>query len=385
LKILFFGYLGPVFGTSLARQLKARWPGRLSIDILSTGGLTRPEELQDVADRVVELCRRPGWAFRLPLVRTGLRRRSAVKELRALDRHYDVCSLQFMQPSHLHALKDIRHIARHVTLTVWGSDYYRRSPKQRDKCKQLAHAVDRISCANNSMIRSLESDYGLPPDKLYHCRFGLAPIEALRQIQHLSAEECKEQLGISQRLVVACGYNGRPEQQHLAILESLLRARPRLTPDMLLLVPLTYGGTPEYLDVVERAYTGSGFDCRFYRNFLSDAEIAVMRKAADVMIQVQPTDQLSGGMTEHMYAGSMVITGSWLPYDDIRERRVSFLTVDAVCEVGDRLAKYWAERHDYAESLRQNPDRISPLVSWDENIQSWIDFFSFPEGACGTP
>jgi hypothetical protein len=267
-----------------------------------------------------------------------------------------------------------------VTLTVWGSDYYRLSPQARRQYQQLTQAVDRISCANKATIASLQEEFALPAEKLYHCRFGLTPIESIQQIAGVSAGECKERLGIApQTPVVACGYNGRPEQRHLAVLESLVRARPQLPDDMLVLVPVAYGGTPEYVDEVDRAFAGSGLAYRVCREFLSDADVAVLRKATDVMIQVQPTDQLSGCMTEQIFAGGMVITGNWLPYGDIRERGVTLLTVDDVEDVGAKLATYWADRNEYTEALRLNPERIYPLVSWDANIQSWIDFFRFPD------
>ena len=104
---------------------------------------------------------------------------------------------------------------------------------------------------------------------------------------------------------------------------------------------------------------------------MSDEDLARLRCATDIMVQVQPTDQLAGAMQEHLFAGSVVITGDWLPYGVLRDAGVRFWTVP------DRAALTGSLRECLEElSVRQaqcvgNAVPIRGLSSWSHTAPQW--------------
>jgi len=108
---------------------------------------------------------------------------------------------------------------------------------------------------------------------------------------------------------------------------------------------------------------------------MPDREIALIRKASDVFINVQVTDQFSGSMQEHLFAENVVITGDWLPYKTLDERGVFMRKVSSVDDVGRELLHVAHNLDSLRKNCLINPDIIWELSSWEKNIQSWVGLY----------
>ena len=113
--------------------------------------------------------------------------------------------------------------------------------------------------------------------------------------------------------VIVVGHNGHPMNNHRAILEVILPVLDRRPTPVNLILPFTYGGTPEYMSELRRI-VGDRPRVRFLTEFLSPEDLARLRVVTDVYIHMPETDAMSGALTESMYAGARAITGAWLPY-----------------------------------------------------------------------
>lgn len=260
--------------------------------------------------------------------------------------------------------------------SVWGSDFYKSSRLQRKLQERLYRVAKVITFANEVTKDQFNKYYKERyKEKLRLCRFGLAPLDELRKLT-LSKEDCKKKLGIYENaIVVVVGYNNSPAQQHLEVIDSLMEYSNLLPSNILLLFPMAYGGSVDYKDFVKQKLYSSGLKYKIIDNFMSSEDVALLRKSADIMIQVQKTDQFSGSMQEHIFARNVVITGSWLPYGILEEKGVFLLKISTVEEVGEKLLNVFKNLDAFREKCNGNPEIIWELSSWDKNIHSWIEIY----------
>lgn len=207
------------------------------------------------------------------------------------------------------------------------------------------------------------------------CRFGLAPLSELKNLR-LTKAECRESLGIpNDSFLVTIGYNANIGQQHLGVLKSINDYSSRLPENLYLLLPLTYGGPQNYKSSLKSWLEDSGLRYKLFSKFMPDREIALMRKASDVFINVQVSDQFSGSMQEHLFAENVVITGDWLPCKTLDERGVFMRKVSSVDDVGRELVHVANNLDSLRKDCLKNPDIIWELSSWEKNIQSWVGLY----------
>jgi len=211
--------------------------------------------------------------------------------------------------------------------------------------------------------------------KLRICRFGLAPLEVLRKLD-LNKMECRKHLELPEdSLILTVGYNNSPAQQHIEILNSIQKRRREVPENLFLVFPMTYGATDKYRKTVRKHLEQHGFRYKIFDKFMPDEEMAMLRRASDLMIQVQITDQFSGSMQEHLYTENVVITGDWLPYGTLDEKGIFMLKVSSVEEVGEKLVYALNNLDSLKEKCKKNPEIIWELSSWEKNIHSWIDMY----------
>lgn len=289
---------------------------------------------------------------------------------------YDLCHVHFVDKQSALLSRVLNQQCRRIVCSVWGSDFYR-SPQRITRLQERLYGIsDVITFTNKKSLIEFDSYYSKKySNKLRICRFGLAPLEVLRKLE-LNKMECRKHLGLPEdSLMVTVGYNNSPGQQHFEILESIEKRKREIPENLFFILPMTYGGTEEYRNTVRKQLEQHGYGYKIFDKFMPDVEIAMLRRASDLMIQAQTTDQFSGSMQEHLYTENVVITGDWLPYGTLDEKGVFTLKVSSVEEVGEKLVYALNNLDSLKEKCKKNPEIIWELSSWEKNIQSWIDMY----------
>jgi glycosyltransferase involved in cell wall biosynthesis len=241
---------------------------------------------------------------------------------------------------------------------------------------QACNAVDEITFTNQKTLDDFKDKFGWRKNNLQVIRFGIAPLEYLKELK-LTNKECKQRLGWNEsKIAITIGSNLSPYQQHEEIINLFLNASILKHKDEIQLVfPFTYGGTPEYKKHILSVVETLPYEKQVYPHFLTDAKVAMIRKASDVMINLQKTDQFSGAMQEHLYAKNVVITGAWLPYGLLKETGAWFVEVDHLGEIPDKLSNILNNFESFQADMANNPSAIVALSSWGNNIQNWISLY----------
>lgn len=268
-----------------------------------------------------------------------------------------------------------RHSSK-IILSIWGSDLYKLKKRNENHFIQLINEANIITFTNEKSSEYFKAKFNWTKDNIRICRFGLAPLENLKRL-NLSKSECKRNLGIEDnKIIITVGYNLSPAQQHLKILEQFEKEDLKLLKDRVVLIfPVTYGGSLKYKEELFKKIKELPFKYYIFDSFLSDEEIALIRKASDIMIQLQETDQFSGSMQEYLFTGNIVITGSWLPYGTLKEEGVWFIEINELNELVHVVPEQVNLYNDFfAEKLR-NSQAIAKLSSWKKNILDWVDLY----------
>ncbi|WP_367362811.1 glycosyltransferase family 4 protein [Mesotoga sp.] len=315
----------------------------------------------------------PKLLRRIPKVRGAWRLLEYRRILKSF-KNYDVCHVHYVNPISLMIPKKLY---KKLIVSVWGGDFNRASSEMRKKQKKLYRMADKITFANQETLDNFNAYYHFEfSSKLTICRFGLSPLEELTKSTS-SKNECKEKLGIPfNSLVITCGYNGALIQQHREIIESISKISHRLPRNLFLIFPMTYGAKSEYIQEIKTKLSRLGIKHLVLEKFMSPEEIAILRKASDVMIQVQTTDVLSGSMLEHLYAGNVVITGDWLPYKILDDNHVYLEKVSSVEQVGERLILVLDRLRELSALNETKKEFIYSLANWETNIESWVRLWS---------
>ena len=232
---------------------------------------------------------------------------------------------------------------------------------------------DLIVISTPEMEKDVAKVKSIEKSKIRNCLFGLAPLQNLFDLQPISAKESRKILGIEEdAFTIICGYSGSPNNQHLKIISILSDIRSELPKRTKLIVPVTYGGTADYIIEIKKALDVSGLEYIVYETFLADEDIAYLRKAADLMIQIPVTDAFSGSMREHLFAQNIVIAGRWLPYQSLRDKGIYYEIIENVSELKEKLLFILHNLAEIKNKIAQSntPDKFKASL-WSECIKDW--------------
>ncbi len=304
----------------------------------------------------------------------------AFKRLRTIlngAKQYDICHIHFTDYKYALIANLIKKKCRKLICTIWGSDYYRIGYIQKKILAYLLSHADYISFSNKRTREELidELGFSLHQQKMTVVRYGLGLLHNIELLKR-DREEIRKTFNIShQTIVITCGYNADQSQQHIAMLEAINTLDQKQKSNILLFLPLTYGGNQEYTNQIKTKLKQINTNFQVFTEFLSDDNLAKLRLVSDIMIQIQKTDQFSGSMQEHMYAGDLIITGDWLPYETMKERGAFFLEISHTNNLSKELSNILSNFDTYKKKCEINEEAIKGLSHWNVSIEDWLKLY----------
>lgn len=287
---------------------------------------------------------------------------------------YDAMQLLWIEQEWAYFYQLIREKTKLLNLNVGGSDFYRADREKREYKRKLIMCADRITAETEKTVQEFRAYYRKETiDKMGLLPFGIEVLDWINASRTCDRNKLKEKFHIPlNKIVITCGHNAIEEHQHIKMI-SVLKQLPKNIKELIVCVfPMTYPqNKKDYINSVQAELEGSGLEhvvLTEFMNFQSMAEYALI---SDIMIHVQTTDQLSSTMLEEMYAGSIVIAGSWLPYQSLHDMEIYFLDVDTIPEVTMVLEDVVANIENYKEKCRGNSEIVWNHSSWDELAPKW--------------
>lgn len=373
MRILFLGNANNPLLINLASELR-KLDTSLSIDIVSEA----PVINSSAAGAFNAIYALPSGKFFRSIrgVKTAWMAMQFRRTLRSIGKKYDAVQMFFMHVGYTRSLKLVRALSPKFIVTVFGSEIYRSPAFILKQLEPMARMADLVTASNPDTLRDFCKRFEIPQSKTGLARFGLRPLDAIVAQKDCSLSEHKIAAGLPKdSFVIACGYNATAGQQHEIMIDSIARMKAKLPANYLLVFPVAMGD-PGRIEIIRSKLNAAGLKHHFIDKYLPDDQLAHFRAASDVMIQVQITDQLAGAMQEHICAGSLVITGSWLPYSILDQTGVVYWKVEKPEQVGERLAEIIQDAESNKKAVAGNMQRILDLSSWENNAKDWYKFFT---------
>jgi len=288
----------------------------------------------------------------------------------------DIVFIHYLNLKNLELIKYIKPEIK-LVLCFWGSDLLQESSEETLLGLRLAlKRADFVSVQNHGMRFICCTKYGW--DLLPKIR--VAPFipnyKILNEINHSSKEEAKSKLGQlfkipTNKIWLSCGYRSIPIVQQAEIIDALSKLPVSLKNNIVLILTMNYGNKDkEYTNRILQTAKKSKLEYIIIDRYLTDEELAALRKAMDIFIHFPMTDAMSATIIEHMYAGNLVITNSSLPYARFRKFNLSYSEVDEV----DEVAKH-VETGIMNQSFLKidNRAKIHQMFEEDYNIKNWLE------------
>jgi hypothetical protein len=377
-KILFIGNINHhQYLNAHAKWLKTKLGDDTLIDIFSTNPLSAINQHIKFNFNTVFYSFQYSFLASIP----GFKRHVLMPlQFAKLKGNYDVIQVHNISPFLTNISPMFHKKAKVVISSVWGSDFYKSTPKMRRKIgKVLFQHSDAITLGNPEMIQDFKDYYKNENKPIYLCYFGNEITDNIAEIKSQGKEKSKEIFGINpNKICVSIGYNSHPNNQHLLILDAIERSEKlkKIHNRILLILPLTYGGSETYIKLVKERIQLLPFEVIIIDSFLDEVKIAHLRLASDIMINLPISDGLSGSMREHLFAENIIITGSWLPYSLLTKKQIYFHSIDNINELPEKLASCVSNWKHELNNVINNPEKVKEISSWSIVIDDWIKLYN---------
>ena len=130
------------------------------------------------------------------------------------------------------------------------------------------------------------------------------------------------------QIAVQVGYSAAKSQNHIKIINELRKLPKELRKKIVLLLPLTYNGSDNYVNEIISYLKTSDIQFRVFTDYLSDFEMLEIKKVSEIFICLRTSDALNASMIESFYMRNYVITGAWLPYSVYLRKGLFFSMID---------------------------------------------------------
>lgn len=258
-------------------------------------------------------------------------------------------------------------------ITPWGSDLMRTNNKTKEKLKYGFDNCYRIKLTEN-LHDVLVASYGdVYNNKCRIVYFGNSGLDHVDSLNERETNECKKRLygEIGKKRIVVCGYNSIPSQNHQKIIDALSQLTKDEKDYIHVVFPMTYGTRPGYIDIIKNEMENTGISYTILDHFLDSSEVAVIRKTADIVINVQDTDALSTSLQTHLYCGNVCIFGKWLTYSPYTNNGIYYTQTSM-----EDIAKHLRDvLHNYSEHQSRciaNHEKIKKIFSWEAAITKQV-------------
>ncbi len=287
---------------------------------------------------------------------------------------YDAMQFLWIEQEWSYFYELIRKKTKRLNLNVGGSDFYRASECQRLFIKNIIAGADSITAETEGTVKDFEAYYGEKiKQPLGLLPFGIEVLDLIKKKETASRAEMKRRFHIpDDRIVVTCGHNTNTAHRHLEMTASLEQLSEEVKKKIVCVFPMTYPkGAEAYIEEVRDNLAAGGLEFVILTEFMDFERMAEYALISDIMIHVQTTDQLSSTMLEEMYAGSLVIAGSWLPYQSLHEMGIYFWDVNKVSDITGLLEEAAGNMEKYREKCTGNKEIVWQHSSWDVLAPKW--------------
>jgi len=305
--------------------------------------------------------------------------RRVKKFLMSQDR-FDVVHFHYVsEDSDLIYYNSVKKYNTRIILTYWGSDLLRNDKHKSNK--GIRKRADSIVCLSDKLAARYLSLYGEGDrNKLKTIGFGISGYDYIDRVYNENRRlDTKKLLTLPKnKLHLAVGYNASEAQQHVSVIRAIARLPKEYKEELHLILQLSYGKSQDcsYYDLINQELENSGCSWSIINEFLDDYNSALLRCEIDIFVHAQVTDSLSASMLEYLYAGAVVINGSWLDYPMLSALEKKCLSFDDFDSLTGLLESTMRGFHGREKMSASDKKRLRSINSWQSVRSAWLGLYA---------
>lgn len=262
-----------------------------------------------------------------------------------------------------------------VILTYYGSDYYRTQQYKLWIFKIYNWLVDEITFTSKRMQYDVLRKNRKILVKSRVIKFGVDVFNSIDRKLTRGKKKFKKESDINpEHIVLTVGYNATKEQNHIEVLNILEKIKTsKMLPDFTVVLPLNYGDEKykEFLlDNINYSYP-----IVVSTEFLTHDKISELRCLSDIMIHVQNSDQFSSSVLEYIYAGNVLINGTWLEYIELKEWGIKFEEVGSVSMLNEKIVEVVQSLGSY-KNFDYDRRILKQKMTWESVCSEWRSLYN---------
>lgn len=282
-------------------------------------------------------------------------------------------SLTYGRLTALGMLLAIRLLRAKKIACFWGSDLLAIDASAARGLEPVVAACDYLNVPTEAMLEAFHGFYGTKYDeRRVVVKFGSLAYSEIENLKTAQPEKAayKTAFGLDrERVTIAVGYNGQERQQHIPMLEALVSLPEECKDKMELLLHMPYSDDEDYLQRVRQAAAQSGLAHVIIIESMGLDAIARMRMATDIFLHGQRSDALSGSIRECIYAESVLVNPSWVPYPEYDAMGVEYFRYDSFEELPGIVEALMTGKT--AVDVKKNAELVYNNYSWNAQRGSW--------------
>jgi hypothetical protein len=296
---------------------------------------------------------------------------------------YDIIHFKWLIPGVILFPNGINKYAKKKVATFWGGEF--ESQKLLfskviyiNFLKRFLKNIDSVTYSTKEQSEII-SKLGVKKNKLNFAIYGSSIYKEIEKLtQNETKEDCKKYWNVSTgKITISIGYSGKTVHQHIQIFETLFKCKNFLerVNDYVFILPFTHGGTKEYYSYIIEQLENVNANYLLLSEKMSDADVARLRYATDIMLQLSIFDGRSASIIESLLAGSILISGKWLPYQVFHDKKINFLELDLIDSSLPKMILNITENiQNELLYYKENKTKWG-FETWERVIPNWIKIY----------
>jgi hypothetical protein len=289
---------------------------------------------------------------------------------------YDLVDFHAYYPIYNDLMRKCVEKGTKFDITLWGSDLMRADDDRKTLLRYGFDNCYRIKMTDN--LHEIMLDYygHLYDNKSRIVYFGNSDFNKIDKLDDAKVTSICENLfgNIKGKRVLVLGYNGIPSQNHAAMIDAISGLSQELKEFIHVVLPMTYGASREYIKEIKIRMDALSISYTLLDSFLGMDEVVAIRRTADIVVNIQKSDAISGSLQDHLYCGNVCILGEWLNYKLYNDNGIYYIKTtvnDILTHIEDVIKNY-----SYYQSLcENNHTKIKNLLSWEATISKQVSVY----------
>lgn len=285
-------------------------------------------------------------------------------------RRDDIIHVHYVEPNYLRYLFVPWIKCKKRILTYWGSDLLRLPMGQIKSIGPFLYTADSLVIMNENMRPKMQEAVGKWRWNRIKCiDFGNSIFDEIDKAEKImTADDCRKRFELpTDKITVAVGYNPIREQQHLEMMQEVVKLPEELLSQMFFVFHFGYGQRETaYINRLYKLLEENNLQYIVLEKFLEKQETAILRLCMDVFLYGQTTDALSASMLEYMYAGAVLIKPAWLKYAEFEDYDYhEYKKFEELAPLLERLVRQGIVKTEHNRKL------LKGRKSWDVYTPQW--------------